>query len=224
MKNKLANILPGVILILAGAGYLGNVFGLWNFSIFFDGWWTLFILIPFATNLLAYGPNMVNLVGLGFGTLLLFSAWDLISFSIIAKGIFPIVLILAGVNIIFKHSRDNVDPSKFKSMGKLPTYFAMFGGSEPNYNNVEFYGCNTYAIFGGTDLNLKNSIIKENVVITNFVIFGGADILLPPGVKVVTSSVPIFGGVSNSYLSTADENAPIVYVKSTSVFGGVDIK
>lgn len=224
MKNKMANILPGVILILIGAGYLGNVFGIWNFSVFFDGWWTLFILIPFATNLLSYGPSLFNIMGLGLGTLLLFSAWDLISFSLMAKGVFPLILIMAGINMLFKNSRDNIDPSKFKSMGKLPNYFAMFGGSEPNYNNLEFFGCNSFAAFGGVDINLRNAIIKENVIITNFAIFGGVEILLPPGVKVVTSSVPIFGGVSNSYMSLTDDNSPTVYIKSTSIFGGVDIK
>lgn len=224
MKNKFAAVLPGIILVLLGGGYLGNAFGLWDFNLFFDGWWTLFILIPCAINLMTYGANLFNVTGLAIGTFWLFSAWNIISFRIVWKAVVPIIIIAVGLKIIFQNSRNDSAYKNIKQDGSMPNLFAMFGGSSPNYNNLEFHGCNAYAIFGGVDINLRNAIINEDCIINGYALFGGVDILLPEKVKVKTSSTPIFGGVSNVYMSSVDANSPTVYVRSTSIFGGVEIK
>lgn len=224
MKNKLSAMIPGIILVLVGGAYLGNAFGMWDFSIFFDGWWTLFILIPCATNLIKYGANMFNIVGLTIGTFWLFSEWELINFEIVWKAVVPILVIAVGIKIIFQNSRDDAFSKTSSKDGSMPNLFAIFGGSSPNYSNLEFRGCNAYAIFGGVDINLRNAIINENCIINGYALFGGIDIMLPENVKVKTASTPIFGGISNAYMSSADEKAPTVYVRSTSIFGGVEIK
>ncbi|MGB5823105.1 MAG: LiaF domain-containing protein [Proteocatella sp.] len=224
MKNKFAAVLPGIILVLLGGGYLGNTFGLWKFNLFFDGWWTLFILIPCAINLITYGANMFNVIGLIIGTFWLFSAWDIISLRIVWKAVVPILIIAIGMKIIYQNSRNDFTYRNIKQDGSAPNLFAIFGGSNPNYNNLEFHGCNAYAIFGSVDINLRNAIISEDCIINCYALFGGVDILLPGKVKVRTSSTPIFGGVANKYMSPVDENSPTVYVRSTSIFGGVEIK
>ena len=45
MKN-FGNILWGIVLIIIGLIVGGNALGITNIDIFFDGWWTLFIIIP----------------------------------------------------------------------------------------------------------------------------------------------------------------------------------
>ena len=47
MQNKQSNTL-GIVLILLGVFLAGKIFLDWDFSIFFDGWWTLFIIVPSA--------------------------------------------------------------------------------------------------------------------------------------------------------------------------------
>ena len=46
MKKTLTNFLWGLFFIIIGIGFLGEALNLWNFELFFPGWWTLFIIIP----------------------------------------------------------------------------------------------------------------------------------------------------------------------------------
>ena len=50
-----AGNLMGILLIVAGVVIAGNVMNWWNISLFFRGWWTLFIIIPCAGNVRRYG-------------------------------------------------------------------------------------------------------------------------------------------------------------------------
>ena len=63
------NIIWGLLFIIVGIIVLTNSFGITNITIFFDGWWTLFIIIPCAIGL--FGENkMGNFIGLIVGVLL----------------------------------------------------------------------------------------------------------------------------------------------------------
>ena len=44
--TKLSKILWGVVLILVGGIFALNAFGVTDVEVFFDGWWTLFIIVP----------------------------------------------------------------------------------------------------------------------------------------------------------------------------------
>ena len=41
----------GVVIIALGIIFGGNALGLFNFDVFFDGWWTLFIIVPSVVGL-----------------------------------------------------------------------------------------------------------------------------------------------------------------------------
>ena len=43
---KKSNLFWGVILIVIGILFLGRNMEWWDFSIFFRGWWTLFLIVP----------------------------------------------------------------------------------------------------------------------------------------------------------------------------------
>lgn len=81
MKKEKSGFMWGIILILAGLFIAGRSFGFLTFSLFFRGWWTLFIIIPCFIGLFngAKKDKSSNMVGLGIGILLLLSS----------NGIFP---------------------------------------------------------------------------------------------------------------------------------------
>lgn len=64
MKKKLTNILWGLFFIIIGVGFAGNALGIWDFNLFFPGWWTLLIIIP----------CFISMIQSGFGV---GSKWDL---------------------------------------------------------------------------------------------------------------------------------------------------
>ena len=44
--KSFGNVLWGIVLIVVGLIIGGNALGITNINIFFDGWWTLFIIVP----------------------------------------------------------------------------------------------------------------------------------------------------------------------------------
>ena len=63
-----------------------------------------------------------------------------------------------------------------------------------------------------------------NIVINASTTFGGIEIYVPSNVKIKIKSIPIFGGVDNKANTKTDENSHTIYINSTAVFGGVEIK
>ncbi|MEG0778574.1 MAG: hypothetical protein RR227_00465 [Oscillospiraceae bacterium] len=226
MRKNAANIILGLLLIAGGIYYGGSVLGFWELSLSLDGWWTIFIVLPCLHSLITTGFRVFNCTGLIIGVMLFLSAQEIIPGDVGYKLLLPIIVVAVGLNIIF-HRHIKI-PREFKngvySGNKGADYYAVFGGNEPQFSGINFTGANTYSVFGGIDLKLQNSIINQNCVINAYAIFGGTDIILPPNVKAIVNCTPVFGGVENRFVSAQNENAPIVLINATCIFGGMDIK
>jgi predicted membrane protein len=75
-------------------------------------------------------------------------------------------------------------------------------------------------------MDLRNAIIRENVVIEAKTVLGGIDIFVPNYVRVVVNCTPILGGVDNRTITPygADEKTITIYLNATCVLGGIDVK
>ena len=94
MKN-LSKVLWGVVLIFIGVVWGLNRTGVANINIFFDGWWTLFIIVPSAISLFEKGNNKVSsLICLVIGILLLLAAQELFEFELLWEILLPAIVIL----------------------------------------------------------------------------------------------------------------------------------
>ncbi|QHQ60814.1 hypothetical protein Ana3638_08575 [Anaerocolumna sedimenticola] len=226
MRIKTSNMLWGLFFILIGVGFAGNAFNLWNFELFFRGWWTLFIIIPCAISLIQNGFRVSNLAGLIIGIMLLMSSQGIVDGNVMGKLIVPFIFVLIGFSMIFKNMfhGDRSLHIDVKYQGGAAEHSAIFAGNRYQVTGEKFMGTTINAIFGGVDLDLRNAIIDEDIVINATAVFGGIDILVPANVKVKVSNVPIFGGVDNKAGTSPDPNAPIIFLNSTCMFGGIDIK
>lgn len=225
MRNKVSSILWGVIFIVAGLGFIANT--LWNINIFFNGWWTLFIIVPSAISILQNGPRPFAVCSFIIGVLLLLSCQGLFDFSSVQDLIVPIIFIVIGASIIIKGLGFNFDKRITSAQRDgQKDYTATFGGQTIVYSENEvFEGAVINAVFGGVDLDLRASIINEDVVIDCTTVFGGTDIYIPDDVNIKISSTPIFGGVSNKKRRAPYiDGVPTVYINAVCMFGGVDIK
>ena len=243
MKKNSTGFIVGLIFILAGLGYAAKAMEwLPDFTIFFDGWWTLFIIIPSFFGLFKEEDNKkACIVGLVVGFLFLLAAQDVFKWSMFMPLLLAGLCVLIGVKLIFPNKEqkkiseyqtgreDGIhiqrSPEPTHAAGKI-TYTAILASHDIRVDNQEFTGADLNAILGGISLNLKNAIVRENVVIHACTILGGIDILLPSPVKVVVECTPILGGVENHVISPlgADENTPTIFIKATCVLGGIDIK
>lgn len=231
MRNKLSNLIWGLLFIVIGVGIAGNVLFNWDFRIFFPGWWTLFIIIPCLASIVRSGFNVGAVTGLFIGGMLLAAHYvDLdINFW---KLIVPVILIAIGIKIIFQGSFNrprNADKTvhiegqdNVRSYGRKE-YTAIFAGNKIKITD-HFMGATLNAVFGGVTLDLRDAIIDRDVEIAATAVFGGIDIYIPSGVSIKVNNIPIFGGVSNKSTQTTDPNAHTIYLNSTTMFGGIDIK
>lgn len=221
--KKLGNVLWGICFIVVGIVVLLNSLEITHINIFFTGWWTLFIIIPSFIGLIKGEEKVWNGFLLALGVALLLSARGILSLALIAKCIFPAILIIIGFNIIFKDKLTAKVSDKIKELNKKDAdeYYATFSGQKLNFDSQEFKGAKLNAIFGGIDLDLRKAEIKEDIVIETSAIFGGIDIKVPNGVAVKVKSNSIFGGVSNK--ASTKEGKPVIYVKAMCLFGGCDI-
>lgn len=224
--KKFGNLLWGLVFITLGIIIAVNALGIAEINIFFDGWWTLFIIVPCFIGFIKGPTRMGDFIGLVIGIVLLLCAQGFVSFSLIRKLIIPFVFIMVGISFIFKDFFNSKINEKIKSLNKsgLKEYVATFGENKVDMSNQVFDGADLTAVFGGVELNLLNSEIRDEQVINATAVFGGITIKVPQNVNVKVKSTAIFGGVDNKVRNIKEDNMPTIYVNAFCMFGGVDIK
>ena len=228
--KKFRNVLWGLVLIALGVVVGLNVLGITHIDIFFEGWWTLFIIIPCFIGLFDKGSKTGNFIGLFIGISLLLACRDIVDMGTLLKLAFPAALIIIGFSVIFKGISDKKISEKIEKLkdkektSSKNEYCAVFSGQDLNFANEQFTGASLSSVFGGIKCDLRQTILEEDVLINAEAIFGGIDIFPPANVKVKVKSTSVFGGVSNKAIFTGDDSSPTIYVNATCIFGGVDIK
>ncbi len=223
MKNT-KNILIGVILIAVGIVIGLNALDITDIDIFFDGWWTLFIIIPCLFGLFDSNDKTGNLIGLIIGVVLLLCAQDILTFKYVWKLILPVILIIIGLSLIFKNAIINKVKKEVKNGKSDKEICATFSSQNVDYDNEEFNGAELNAVFGGIKLDLTNAKIKDDIIIDASSIFGGITIFVPNNVIVKVTSTSIFGGVDNKAKKNNEKDAKTIYINTNCLFGGVEIK
>ena len=224
--KKISSVIWGIVLIAVGAVFALNALNVTNIDVFFDGWWTLFIIVPCAVGLFTEREKTGNIIGIAIGVFLLLCCQGVLSFSMLWKLLVPVIIVIIGIKMVFTGlfgNKANEIIAKIKQDGgETKVCCAVFSGCDIKYDNEVFEGAELTAVFGGVDCNLKNAIIEKDCAIQVSAIFGGIDVLVPDNVNVKVSSNCIFGGISNK--TAVHKDAPTIYVSGTCMFGGVEIK
>lgn len=248
--KKANGVIVGTLFIIIGLLYAGSALDLFEFSIFFPGWWTLFIIVPCIYAMTRPKEDKtIPLIGLLIGICLLINAQDFgfhIDFLPMAVAV---VCILIGWKLIFPHKKPmhHVEYTYNSATGESGTTSentanqtsdtqktsgyvkinAVFSGRDVCVDNECFTGADINVVLGGVELNLKNAIISEDVYINVSAVLGGIDIYVPANVNVVTDGCSaVLGGVdvSNSYANFHDAASPKLIITGSCVLGGIDIK
>ena len=99
----LKNVILGILFISLGVIFALNALDVTDIDVFFEGWWSLFVILPSVSRLISERDKTGSIIGLVIGVALLLSAQGIIDFSTILKLILPAVLIIIGVRIIFRY-------------------------------------------------------------------------------------------------------------------------
>lgn len=228
--KKVGPIIWGIAIVALGIIFGGNAIGLFNINVFFDGWWTLFIIVPGVVSLFTEKEKISSLVFIAAGVLLLLAAQDVFSWEVAWKAILAVVLIAIGISVIIKsvfHSKNDKEVEKkvedLKNNKVMDSQMAVFSGTDRVYTDEVFSGANLMAVFGGVDLDLRKAKFEKDTVIKAFCMFGGIDIKVPEDVQVKIKSEFIFGGVSDERKSDTAKGKHTIYLDAAGGFGGVSV-
>lgn len=220
-------IIWGIVFIAIGLIFALNAFDITDISIFFEGWWTLFIIIPSIVGLFTDRDKFSSLFWLVIGALLLLWQQNVIDIGFAAELIWPAIIILLGLKLIFGN-RYRDDFKRIRSEvktegGEIKEVNAVFGAQNIDCGCDVFQGAELNAVFGGIKYNLSNAVIQNDCVIEANAIFGGVEITLPSNVNVKINSNSAFGGTSDKTSRKETAGLPTVYINATGVFGGVTV-
>lgn len=226
--KRVNQILWGLVIIAAGVLAVLNVAGVINFSLFFDGWWTLFIIIPCLIGLITDKQKGGNFIGLCVGIVLLLSCQGVFEFKQAGKFVLPVIILIVGVKMLVGGLVNNDGAKVWKEIKKegktIKSFRSVFSGIDTDLCGEKAEGIKCTAVFGGIKCDLTSAIFEGKCSINVTAVFGGVDLILPDYVNVKVNSNSFFGGVDNEKHKNLQENSVTVYVNATCFCGGVEIK
>ncbi len=220
--KKIENIIWGLILITLAVILGLNSFGITDIQIFFDGWWTLIIIVPCFIGLLKNRSKLGNLIGLSTGILLLLNQREILTFDLLSKLVVPGILLIIGLNLIFKNTFTKFKNVEIKGKEK-ENYSAVFSSQKIELKEINANRIKTEVVFGAIRLNLREAELKDNMMIESGAIFGNILINVPEDVNVKIISTSIFGTVTDRVKRNYVENNKTICINATTLFGGVNI-
>ncbi len=142
----------------------------------------------------------------------------------------PVLFIALGLVMIFRFSgrigtSGHRDPSI--SEEDFLDDVAIFGGGKRLFTSRNFQGGKITAIFGGSEINLKQAVLaKGKVYIDYFAMFGGTKFYVPDDWDVKVEISSIFGGFSDKRTPdpriVRDPSKQLI-IKGVAIFGGGEI-
>jgi len=107
-----------------------------------------------------------------------------------------------------------------------PSRFALFSSETCRSDCKALQSGRFTAIFGGILVDLSQADFDRPLAIDVYNVFGGVDIITPPGVRVECAGTSVFGGCDARAIAGRpyDPAHPVLTIRHVSVFGGVNVK
>ena len=222
--RRSAGLFAGLFISAVGAVLLLRNFGLRLPSL--GNYWPL-LLMAFAVFKL-WQTGMRSLGGyvlLAVGVLFLFWEMDILPFH--PFKLWPLLLVGLGLRILRHPAGGPLAPSPTEAnTSSVLKESAVFGGGERRIASDDFRGGRVDVAFGGLEIDLTASTIKESPAVLDVcTTFGGVDIRVPTTWAVTLQGSAVFGGCDDKTLHpAADSNPPQLIVNGYAVFGGCEVK
>ena len=220
-------VIGGIIMIALGAFWLLRVAGVIppEFTLFFEGWWPLFIIVPSFLALISSRDKSLPAIGLVVGVMLLLAAQDVISWQLFGKLIVPALVIVIGIFLLISGlSSGRRRAAAWDTIPPDGEIAATFSSRTADFAGRDFTGASLTAVFGSVTLDLTRAMIAPDAVIRVYTVFGSIDVLLPENTRAAFRVAPVFGGFGDKRAVKPAKDAPAVNVDGTAMFGSVNVK
>ena len=202
--------------------YLLDASGVLDAGATLGDWWPLSIVMLGAFQIAAersVGPVSGMLLA---GGLALLGATTGVFGSVDWSIVWPVVLILAGAGLLFGWGRQRmgaVDEEEVNGM-------AVLAATRVATRSAAFRKASVTAVLGGMTLDLsKATPVPAGARVSATVVFGGVDVIVPPGWAVSVKGVPLFGGWDDTTERAAvGPETPKLEIQALVVFGGLEVR
>lgn len=214
-KKSVVLLLYTAICLLLFAAISAAVDRQTEFTIFFDGWWTLFIMVPAVGDMINRGVKTGNLVSLISGAVLFIALQDFSSPDAVWKLALPAIVLTIGIGIIHRERTLQKSGKRQDEVSVIAVFSKTEAAAEENeaVNNVF-----SLAIFGKSVIDLKNAQLTDKTRINLVSVFGEITVLLPEETDAEAKGLLILAGCRNK---KQGEGIKIDY---NSVFGEINIQ
>lgn len=116
---------------------------------------------------------------------------------------------------------------RVNSRNARPNDFALAVFSGSDYKGVwqAPRALTTLCVFGGSSIDFRKAVVPaEGVTVSCLCLFGGVDVIVPPGMRVLVRGVGVFGGFARTSNEVDDPDAPTIVVEGLALFGGVSVR
>lgn len=189
-----SQFLLGVIVILLGLLLLLETAGVIETADLLVYTPSLFVLVGLWALYQSRLRNVVGplvLVGVGLAAQLVTLGYATVDE---VAAFWPLLLVAFGLSILLGQVRSRVRETD----DAFTSAFAVFGGVEKRITSREFLGGDLTAIFGGTELDLRNAAVADPPARVNAVaVFGGVEVVVPRDWTVQLDVLPVLGGASD---------------------------
>lgn len=199
-----------------------------HINILFNGWWTLFIIVPCICALLGNSDKTGPAIGLGVGVLLLLAEQNVIDWDMFWKIGLAVLVIALGLGMIFGNRRKTTDIPTVKTLNRdgknIRVVNATFGEQNLNFGGEVFEGADVNASFASVHLDLHGATINEDMEINVDLKFSGLVIYAPSDLLVKVTAGSTFGGVDDKRRVVVTDHTHTLYISGSCVFSGIEIK
>ena len=199
-----------------------------HINILFNGWWTLFIIVPCICALLGNSEKTGPAIGVGVGVLLLLAEQNVIDWDMFWKIGLAVLVIALGLGMIFSNKLKGSTSTSVKTLNRdgknIRVVNASFGEQNLSFGGEAFEGADVTASFASVHLDLRGAIINEDVELNVDCKFAGLVIDAPNDLLVKVTANATFGGVDDKRRVILSEHTHTLYISGSCVFSGIEIK
>ena len=228
--NRNNKVIWGSALVLCGIAWIVCI--CLHINVLFDGWWTMFIIIPSLCGLLGHSDKTGPAIGLGVGVLLLLAEQDVIDWEMFWKIGLAVLVIALGLGMIFSNrikgknwAKGTQELETLNRDGKnIRVVNASFGEQNLSFAGETFEGADVTASFASVQLDLRGATINEDVELKVDNKFSGLVIYAPNDLLVKVTANATFGGVDDKRRVILSNQTHTLYISGQCVFSGIEIK
>ncbi len=137
--------------------------------------------------------------------------------------LWPVLLIAAGSVMVWHGLRGR--PQRLTArLEDTITAVAILAGVNRGSNSTAFRGGELAAFMGGCEIDLRQAAINGEAVIDVFAMWGGIEIRVPEGWRVIGRVTPILGAFDDTTRPPQGATTHTLVIRGVVLMGGVEVK